>query len=531
MSISIPTNKQEELLSDLVNNWGPTSSQNHFTLTKAVELLSTLVSMCRVCPWGIFLFQNLYHTMYQSLAHNAARIWHSKEFRDYIALRDTYSKHPGTDSSKYWFFSKKVSRAIWDVKSHTYLSTNVREELAFITKVFSDPSTYCWESPIAHLVKRDHDFDKYQDSCLKGAGGFSPSFRFWWIVEWHDQVVKRTKLPRNNILCISINLLEYTAIIISLVGLIVAWEMLPLESRPSHLMVLLWTDNTTAKTWTKKISGFKTPQGRTLARIFSHLKMFSDVGIEAGYIKREKNTIAYYLSRVCFSNDFCAFLLKKMQTKFSCLKSSRPFLPSRMLVLLLTTALLTQSIVIPTTGGQAQTDSNRADFFENVFLPKLGIEDSIFLKQSLPEVFMIFAMYVVYPGLGHTLLCKTIKSGTISLYVCVTGNRIMDHRQELYSQAFPNANLTWYHACQKHGSTTIAQEIRACILKIKRWENMPNRRKPLTTDMIQYQKLQCSSATPHSLNQALYDWFVTGIYAGFQLSEWAQDDHSAPNHR
>jgi hypothetical protein len=26
-------------------------------------------------------------------------------------------------------------------------------------------------------------------------------------------------------------------------------------------------------------------------------------------------------------------------------------------------------------------------------------------------------MYVVYLGLGHTLLCKTIKSGTISLWV------------------------------------------------------------------------------------------------------------------
>jgi hypothetical protein len=159
-----------------------------------------------------------------------------------------------------------------------------------------------------------------------------------------------------------------------------------------------------------------------------------------------------------------------------------------------------------------------------VFLLKLGIADSIFLKQSLPELFMIFAMYVVYLGLGHTLLCKTIKSGTISLYVRAASNRMMDRRQR-YSQTFPKANLTWFHPCRKHGSTTIAPEIQTCILEIKRWENMPDRREPLTTDMIQYQKLQCSSATPHSLNQALYDWFVTGIYAGFRLSEWAQDDH------
>jgi hypothetical protein len=202
---------------------------------------------------------------------------------------------------------------------------------------------------MAHLIKREHDYNTYQDSCLKGAGGFSPPFHFWWIVEWHDQVVQRTKLPRNSIHCISINLLEYAAIIIGLTGLIVAWEMLQLECHPSHLMVLLCTNNTTAKSWTKKISGLKTPQGCTLARIFSHLLMFSDIGIEAGYIKGEKNAIADYLSHVQFSNNLSAFLLKKMQTKFSCLKSSHPFLPSSELVLLLTTALLTQSIVIPTT--------------------------------------------------------------------------------------------------------------------------------------------------------------------------------------
>jgi hypothetical protein len=162
-------------------------------------------------------------------------------------------------------------------------------------------------------------------------------------------VVQRTKLPRNSIHRISINLLEYAAIIIGLAGSIVAWEMLPLESRPSHPMVLLWTDNTTAKAWTKKISGLKTPQGRTLARIFSHLLMFSDVGIEAGYIEGEKNTIADYLSRIRFANDFSSFSIENLQTKFSCLKSSRPFLPSNELVSLLTTALLTQSVDIPTT--------------------------------------------------------------------------------------------------------------------------------------------------------------------------------------
>jgi hypothetical protein len=43
--------------------------------------------------------------------------------------------------------------------------------------------------------------------------------------------------------------------------------------------------------------------------------------------------------------------------------------------------------------------------------------------------------------------------------------------------------------------------------------------------MIHFQSRQCLPSTPHSLDQALYDWEVCGIYAGFRLSEWAQDNH------
>jgi hypothetical protein len=132
-------------------------------------------------------------------------------------------------------------------------------------------------------------------------------------------------------------------------------------------------------------------------------------------------------------------------------------------------------------------------------------------------------MYVVHLGLGHTLLCKTIKSRTISIYVQRAADRVMERRQR-YALAHPKANLAWLHPTLPHGSTSRAPEITSCIAEVKRWENMKDRREPLTTDMIYYQQLQCRSTAPHSLNNALFDWFVTGIYAGFRLAEWAQDD-------
>jgi hypothetical protein len=154
----------------------------------------------------------------------------------------------------------------------------------------------------------------------------------------------------------------------------------------------------------------------------------------------------------------------------------------------------------------------------------LNIQDPLFLKQSLAEVFLIFSMYVVHLGLGHTLQCKTIMSGTISRYINQAANRIMEFRQR-HALAFPKSNLTWFHPCRRHGSSKMAPEIQSCLAEIKRWENMKDRREPLTTDMIYFQKLQCSAATPHSVDQAMYDWEVTGIYAGLRLSEWAQKDH------
>jgi hypothetical protein len=97
------SDKRQALLTNLVNKWGPKSGRRHFTLSEAAELLGVLVSMCRVCPWGIFLFQNLYHVMAQILRSNPRRVWNLPQFTALIQERDKYSQHP-TDSSKYRFF-------------------------------------------------------------------------------------------------------------------------------------------------------------------------------------------------------------------------------------------------------------------------------------------------------------------------------------------------------------------------------------------------------------------------------------------
>jgi hypothetical protein len=91
MMVTIPEDKRQALVDELVNNWGPTSRRQYFKLSEAAKLLGVLVLLCRVCPWGIFLFQNLYHAMAQILCSNSRRVWNQPEFTTLIQEREKYS--------------------------------------------------------------------------------------------------------------------------------------------------------------------------------------------------------------------------------------------------------------------------------------------------------------------------------------------------------------------------------------------------------------------------------------------------------
>jgi hypothetical protein len=71
----------------------------------------------------------------------------------------------------------------------------------------------------------------------------------------------------------------------------------------------------------------------------------------------------------------------------------------------------------------------------------------------------------------------------------------------------------------------IAPAIKVCLDEIKQLENVPNRREPLTTDMIYFQQTQCSISTPFLEHQVLFDFQVIAIYSGISLGEWARNNN------
>jgi hypothetical protein len=150
------------------------------------------------------------------------------------------------------------------------------------------------------------------------------------------------------------------------------------------------------------------------------------------------------------------------------------------------------------------------------------LNDPAFLSQSLDEMFKLMAMYVAFLGLGYTLLFKTIKACTIRTYLSEAAKSIQK-RREAYLSHHPGTVLPWLNPLRQHGDTRLAPLISACLKEVEHWENMEDRREPLTVDMVYYQTTLCHDSTPHSQASSMCDWFITGMYGGFRLAEWAQD--------
>jgi hypothetical protein len=93
--------------------------------------------------------------------------------------------------------------------------------------------------------------------------------------------------------------------------------------------------------------------------------------------------------------------------------------------------------------SQARTAVSRANHFDTDFLRYTRLTDPVFIHQSLPEMFALMAMYVVYLGMGHTLLCKTIKAKTIRGYVGEAA-KLIQSRRKAYARMHPQSGLIWF---------------------------------------------------------------------------------------
>ena len=112
---------------------------------------------------------------------------------------------------------------------------------------------------------------------------------------------------------------------------------------------------------------------------------------------------------------------------------------------------------------------------------------------------------------GENLLCMTLKAGTISRYLQAAAELSIPA-----NMMNPCLDVTGKQS--KH--------IKDIINEAKRWESVPDRREPVTQEIIEYiinkgNKLMVTNKD--NIYRALADWLILGQQSGFRRKEWAQD--------
>ena len=138
----------------------------------------------------------------------------------------------------------------------------------------------------------------------------------------------------------------------------------------------------------------------------------------------------------------------------------------------------------------------------------MHIIDPCMPKNKQEDRAFLIACYLLHLAQGSTLLCRSIKSGTLTECIraaaklCVP-TELMDPRLDKFGRK--------------------SEFIEKMLHKCKRWELMADRQEPVTAAMLDYIiDLADKDSLPDYLLSAMADWLVLGKYTGFRISEWAQ---------
>ena len=122
---------------------------------------------------------------------------------------------------------------------------------------------------------------------------------------------------------------------------------------------------------------------------------------------------------------------------------------------------------------------------------------------------IIMACYTAHLASGQTLLYRAIKTETIKKYLKAATDLSLP-----FQMMNPALNLLGNQS----------KYIGDILHEASRWESMPNRREPLTKDMVVY-ILDKGSAmeSADNLYTVMGDWLTLGLQTGARRQEWAQD--------
>lgn len=133
--------------------------------------------------------------------------------------------------------------------------------------------------------------------------------------------------------------------------------------------------------------------------------------------------------------------------------------------------------------------------------------------QPLEALNWVLACYAIHLSYGNTIFCRAIKSATIKQYVLAAASLLAQFSATKVDPRRDSPTSDKWAPC-----------LDAVFKELLRYEKVPNRREPLTMDMIELLcQRNASAALPDfHLHVQLYHWFVVSLSIGPRRIEWCQ---------
>jgi hypothetical protein len=101
------------------------------------------------------------------------RHWHAIEMHEAIA--------------QIFFSVKKSMKMVHDRKYN--IRKQVAEEVSFLLEAMKVDSGIVWESPSGCIIQRGPSGCCVSDACLDGGGGYSLDMKYYWYMEWYQDML------------------------------------------------------------------------------------------------------------------------------------------------------------------------------------------------------------------------------------------------------------------------------------------------------------------------------------------------------
>ena len=299
MELSLTPEKRDILVFEL-EQW---LSKSWFSLLDAASLCGLLSDAARICRWAwpcFFALRNIIAKTIRDRHHQAVCSARRLQLNEKFKRELPSSLWKRIDS----LVSKDIAKYVWNKRLKIKMQPRILKELKYLHSYLKNPDNP-WSISIGHVIPRDPTWTTAGDASFDSGAGLCHDLQFLFDIVWSPKTRKALRLNPKHPGYVHINHLEFIVLILQYAAIIQLMENGELDNSVGVPILLIMTDNMTAKAWTNKVTTeCGALKGQDLVSILTALLRRSNLGIGAEYINTKDNTKPDLVSRIHHSLPF-----------------------------------------------------------------------------------------------------------------------------------------------------------------------------------------------------------------------------------